>query len=939
MTSGTYCFVDNSLNLEQEKNRMVQRQRTDPGGSRGGIRMTSDEPDAAVVQVKGESHKNSFTNVVVDAIDSRHVVDEIRDNSPADDRQKDGLESLIDLTKTTKDNVNLPRSSWFDVFDWHSVGESIENQQAATMVITDEVIAENVGDVIVTNAQDLNMKTDVQPKLISDELMSKSDMRSLATAQPYHEDYADNSIVTTEELQSMHFTNIPSKNEAQAVVDTNEKRSTTQTTKKSDDLSLCALVMDETILETEPKTQTKDVKFISDDVETSNELCMCFPGNNDAQRDDRTSEKKIQNNSDFLSAIFACLDPSPKHIKEDGELLLDEIEKSLTSGMDKEEGVEEDKAIDEMAKEIIVVEEIPSASSPAKPLVNSTKRAVVNSLTPEASNMILNQETDDKSVDDPLLNKDLESLPSVKEEVEDSVGPIKAQDLGASPNTNSAALVERKAMELKVPTNTRDEESLISSCTGFGSKQTIDPSFDARRSLLIKELRAAIATFGRYDVRCANISAALGDLMDEAKDYDHAVKLHKDAGTIYSCKLGDDHETTLNAKMRLGTVLENSGRIEEAITNYYQVTVMQRALHGDKDPTVAEGLVNMAHALRKKGDFQAAIKELKRALKIFRETLGDAHEKVASTVDEIASLYVTIGDFNKSAAILEEVVKLKAATMGLKSKSVASTLGNLATAYECSEKFEEAMKALKKSYKIYTETGGYSSEEATSTLNRMAQLYEAMKDPNRAAVAYLGVLRGRKIQRGADHLSVGETYFRLGHALRETKQYDKALKCLKEALPIFVGQGVEMNDVKMVAEIMHEMAMINEDRGHYQDASRIYKQELSVLRKIGQPEYPFAARTLKHLGITEYKLNNYSRSLKYLVEALTIYQQHNEKGPECADVLVHTGLVFYKVDNKDRALDALKEAVHIYSGQKLKEDNVLFQEATKHISLMEQGGQ
>jgi tetratricopeptide (TPR) repeat protein len=389
--------------------------------------------------------------------------------------------------------------------------------------------------------------------------------------------------------------------------------------------------------------------------------------------------------------------------------------------------------------------------------------------------------------------------------------------------------------------------------------------------------------------------------------------------------------------MRLGTVLENSGRIEEAITNYYQVTVMQRALHGDKDPTVAEGLVNMAHALRKKGDYQAAIKELKRALKIYRETLGDAHEKVASTVDEIASLYVTIGDFNKSAAILEEVVKLKAATMGLKSKSVANTLGNLATAYECSEKFEEAMKALKKSYKIYTETGGYSSEDATTTLNRMAQLYDAMKDPNRAAVAYLGVLRGRKIQRGADHLSVGETYFRLGHSLRETKQYDKALKCLKEALPIFVGQGVEMNDVKMVAEIMHEMAMINEDRGHYQDASRIFKQELSVLRKIGQPEYPFAARTLKHLGITEYKLNNYSRSLKYLVEALTIYQKHNEKGVECAEVLVHTGLVFYKVDNKERALDALKEAVHIYSGQKLKEDNALFQEATKYINLMEKG--
>jgi len=345
---------------------------------------------------------------------------------------------------------------------------------------------------------------------------------------------------------------------------------------------------------------------------------------------------------------------------------------------------------------------------------------------------------------------------------------------------------------------------------------------------------------------------------------------------------------------------------------YYQVTCMRRALFGDQDPSVADGLVCMAHALRKSSDYVQAIKELKRALKVYRESLGDSHEKVATTVDEIASLYVTIGDFTKSSAILEEVVKLKAATMGTKSKEVAVTLIQLANAYECSEKFDSAMKALKKAYKIHTEISGYSSEEAASTLNRMAQLYEATDDYNRASVAYLGVLRGRKIQRGPDHLSVGETYFHLARALRETKQYEKALKCLKEALPIFVGQGVEMNDVKMVADIMHEMALVSLERGHFQDASRILKQELSVRRKVGQPEFPYAARTLKHLGVTEYTMKNNSKALKYLVEALSIHQEREDQGVECGEVLFHTGLVFFKVNNKERALEAFVEAVRIF---------------------------
>jgi len=348
---------------------------------------------------------------------------------------------------------------------------------------------------------------------------------------------------------------------------------------------------------------------------------------------------------------------------------------------------------------------------------------------------------------------------------------------------------------------------------------------------------------------------------------------------------------------------------------------MRKDVLGEKDPAVADGLALLAHALRKDGEYQHAIKELKRALKIYRESLGDSHEKVSSAVDAIASLYVTIGDFEKSSAILEEVVKLKAATVGMKSKAVAETLTNLAMTYECSEQFTQAMKALKKAYKIYTEIGGYSSEDATDTLHKIAILYEAMGDFNRASIAFLGVLRGRKIHHGEDHLLVGEIYCKLGHALRETGQLEKALKCMKEALPIFVGKGVEMHDVEKIADIMHEMAIIYKEKEHYGEAARIFKQELSVRRKIGQPEFPHVARTLNHLGFTEYEMKNNSRALKYLVEALTIFQDQGEHGMDCAEVLYNTGLVFAAVRNRDRALEAFYEADRLFSEQGCKQNH------------------
>lgn len=295
-----------------------------------------------------------------------------------------------------------------------------------------------------------------------------------------------------------------------------------------------------------------------------------------------------------------------------------------------------------------------------------------------------------------------------------------------------------------------------------------------------------------------------------------------------------------------------------------------------------------------------------------RDCLGDAHANVAATVDEIASLYVTLGDFEKSAAILEEVVKLKAATLGMTNKKVAQSLVDLSTSYECSENFDLSIKALKKAYKIYTDLDGFSSEEATSTLQRIALIYQASGDMNKAAIAYLGVLRGKKHLLGDDHLDVAETYFRLGVCLRETDQLDKALKCMKESLPILVGKGKDITDVEMIAEVMHEMALLYKSKRQLSEAARIFKQELTVRRKIGQPNYPCIANTLNHLGVTEYEMKMNRRALKHLLEVLTIFQDRREQGIDFAEALFNIGLVFEALKNKERAYEAFLEAARVF---------------------------
>lgn len=658
-------------------------------------------------------------------------------------------------------------------------------------------------------------------------------------------------------------------------------------------------------------------------------------------------------NASVFSALFACIDPTY------GYNVPDSAEPKAIDKHDREES-EQNTKVDRLS-EMVAVDPLPDSTLPS---ANETT-APNDENEKETADLFQRQSDEEDSQDGQLLNleEDLASVPSVHEDVADSVAPMEPEDLTTDLNLPSspsgAGIVEEnfRAVETNLeeashkadlrkpvekPANetkmTKNEEPITAIpttklTTPIKSKK-MDENLDARRRILTKELKSVVSTHGRYDLRCANVSAALGDIMDEARDHGHATKLHQDAVSIYSCKLGDDHSTTLKAKMRLGRVLENAGDIEQAINLYYQVTVMRKALRGEKDESVGDGLVCMARALRKKEDYIQAIKELKRALKIFRQSLGDSDDKVSSTVDDIASLYITIGDFAKSAAILEEVVKLKAATVGPRSNQVGNTLLQLASAYECAGEQSDAVRSLKKAYKIFSETGGYSGEEATATLNRMAMLYEATKDHNRAAVAFLGVLRSRKIRYGAQHAAVGETYFHLGRTLRLTAQHEKALKCLKEALPIFVGQGAEVDDVKMVADIMHEMAMVNHDRGNHKDAARIFKQELSVRRKIGQPSVPFISRTLLFMGIADYSMKNYNQALKHLVEALALFQERGDEGLDCAKVLYYTGLVFEKVDNPSRAMEALAEAIRLFEDNDVDSDSKIMLHAHDKVQYL-----
>mmetsp|Transcript_10220 Transcript_10220/g.15009 ORF Transcript_10220/g.15009 Transcript_10220/m.15009 type:complete len:840 (-) Transcript_10220:56-2575(-) len=476
-----------------------------------------------------------------------------------------------------------------------------------------------------------------------------------------------------------------------------------------------------------------------------------------------------------------------------------------------------------------------------------------------------------------------------------------------------------------------DDSSVASSVASTSSKalsSTMDPSFAMeseidRTSFLVRKLKSTIRSHGRYDVKCAKVTISLGKIYEGGNEFGQAHKLYSEAISIYSTKLGDNHATTIDSKVRLAKVMDKMGSFEGAISLYSHILSMRKATLGENDPSVADTMSFIAHTLRGQGRLIQAIKELKRALKVYRSALGDSHPQVINTVDEIASLYVAAGDYTKATAILEEVVKLKAGISGINTIDVATTLLQLANAYKAAGDHHKELRALKKCYSVFTAVCGEDSDEAMSILEKIASTYKLLGDSEKAVTAYLTLLRTRKDKLGDSHPSIAQTYLQLGIALRLNQQPSKARKCMKQALSIYVAEGSEMNDVGMIAEVMHEMALNSIATGDLQGGVKILKQELGIRKKIGKSDNHNIARTLYHLGTTEIQLRNYNKALHFFMDALSIHEKmDNEIGIAFARTLYCTGIVFEAIRDKKSAEEAFKESTKIIEGLGLSESEV-----------------
>ncbi|MBF8278808.1 MAG: TPR domain protein [candidate division NC10 bacterium] len=290
---------------------------------------------------------------------------------------------------------------------------------------------------------------------------------------------------------------------------------------------------------------------------------------------------------------------------------------------------------------------------------------------------------------------------------------------------------------------------------------------------------------------------------------------------------------------------------------------IERARVTEDRDALAASLFRMATLYRQHGEPMKAITPLKELLALQEETQD--HQVMIPTLLLLGDLYRRQGGWHHALALYDRACAMQEAA-GDKT-AMAATIGSMGVAYEGMEMWEEALTTYRQSLSlkeslgdlvgvalIWNNIGNVEAkrrrfEEAfdsygkslaiqeraedrlgqSMTLANLASLHQHRGEWEEATLRYrecLSLVGKEDPQRRAAALNG------LGFVRKKVGDLEGAIAAYEEALRLLEASGDHLRS----SVVLHNMALIHEERNEWRDALRLMEQVISIDKRIGHPD-------------------------------------------------------------------------------------------------------
>lgn len=247
-------------------------------------------------------------------------------------------------------------------------------------------------------------------------------------------------------------------------------------------------------------------------------------------------------------------------------------------------------------------------------------------------------------------------------------------------------------------------------------------------------------------IRCHGANA-----LAEAGRVEEAISAYWDMLTELRLALPDDHPSTLAAQVRLAGLFGEAGRADDAVAALRQLLGDMRRVLGDDHPHTLITHNNLAHWLGEAGRVEEAIATYRELANHEGSVLGEDHSNTLTTRGNLARWLAEAGHIEEAILVGRDVLAHRRHILGYDHPDTLVTRGNLAMALGQSGRAPEAITAYEE---LLVGMERVLGDDHPTTLTTRGSLAACLNEAGRideAMVVYEDLLEDQRRILGEDH--------------------------------------------------------------------------------------------------------------------------------------------------------------------------------------------
>ncbi|MEF8720152.1 MAG: tetratricopeptide repeat protein [Candidatus Accumulibacter necessarius] len=335
----------------------------------------------------------------------------------------------------------------------------------------------------------------------------------------------------------------------------------------------------------------------------------------------------------------------------------------------------------------------------------------------------------------------------------------------------------------------------------------------------------------------------VGDRLRVGGDPDGAIPWYEKALKVAEANLGARHPSVAQLHRKLGAVLVDVARLEEAEARFRQALEVDTEVFGPADSIVAADRTNLATVAMRTGRVEEALDLLQSTVAMFRRdspvalaamsnmsaalgrlgrsseaselahtvyetrlrTLGPDHPESLSSANNYAATLSDLGRFEEATRVLERTLEGRERVLGPNHPSTLSTLSNLATLYTEQGRLLDARHLQERVFESLLSLYGPHHGEVAQAANNLAMTHARSGDYMRAR-ELLELARTRVRGSPSDGPEIAAATANLGAVLHALGDEDQAMQLFEEALQTYTRLfGAEHSTTKRVAAAIESL--------------------------------------------------------------------------------------------------------------------------------------